>query len=453
MKNRTLMMSRCIVALVGLVMLTAQTGQCSVNFQFPTGGILNGCDVAMFPTASPEGMVDLGNGRVLVALYSDGIYTFTMPSSLQTCPSSPPAATRLSGYHVRGMAMAFDGTIYGNDNSGYIGIINPNTGVETQIKSLGVIAGLGMVLDPVTGNIDVTVNSGGTPTVVEISGLSGIPKATLLVTLTGAGFADGLAWSCDGKTLLVADKGQNGNGKNNQVIAYDRSTKKLSYLVFPDNTYPDGMAFGAPNTPLAKYAYTNTNDGHIYQFSLPPNLPNVTAVALNGGDGDFVTVDSQGHLLATQPGLITAVYWKQGHGAGGFVLPGGSLCASLHCATEAATTPRCLTGQNATTVAALADAACSVSNCGGCAAVNLDLTALITLLKDNNIDGCLNSAITAAETLYSQCPCNPDPTKCAVPCDPANGCGPCPSCFINSSDWLDEDDPRIRDFLGRGHSR
>ena len=430
---------------VVFVLLGAQAARCSVNFTFPAGGIFAGCDVASIAGKYPEGMVFLGNGQVLLSVNKVGIFTFTMPADLKTgCPATPPAATQLSNAHVRGMAMALDGNIYGNDNSGNIVQVYTNGAISLPL--ITGVGGLGMALDPLTGHIFVTVNpgaTGGTPKVVEVSGLPNNPVKKDYVVLDVGGheakIADGLAWSCDGKYLLVADYDTTFSGQGNQVFRYARQTNTLSYISFPSGTAPDGVAFGAPGTVLSKYGYTNTNDGHVYQFDVTVPNPTPTAVAQNGQDGDFVAVDGQGNLLLTQPYLITALYWKQGHGSGGFVLPGGTVCQSLHCATEAAASTGCLFGDNANTVTALADGACSASSCGGCATVNLELTALITLLKDLNDGGCLNAALAGAEALQNTCPCNPDPTKCPQPCDPDQGCGS----GVNRID-LDSRDPQVR---------
>ena len=432
--NRKHLLSMSPLAL--LVLLANLSWGSTVFTYLPNpGSVFAGCTVAG-GLYHPEGMVPLPNGQILVSTFAgtfgDGLYVFNMPSNLTTCPT-PGGLTRLSSVRVRGMAMTMDGRIYGNGPGGALVEVNPNDG-SVSVRLAGV-NGLGMALDPVSGNLFVTVNGalGSAPQVVQISGLPGNPVATTFATLSLNGTigstADGLAWSCDGRYLLVADLGD-------RVWRVDRGNgNSLAILSFPAGTRPDGIAFGAPGTALGGHAYTNTNDGHIYQFNYVGTNPHVIAIAENGGDGDFVTVDKFGNLLTTHATSIDAVYWKQGQGTGGYILAGSSLCQSLQCAAAAAQFSNCLSGENALTVNALATAACSASNCGGCSTVNLELSAALTVMNNLNHDGCLNPAITAANTLYNQCPCNP--LACTVPCDPANGCGGSPPFILQSSGWLE----------------
>jgi len=414
-----------VLLVVGFVCTAGQSGWSTSNFTFASGvfPLQAGCDVATFPSSSPEGMVVLPNGQVLVAAYGDAIYTFTMPSSVKNCPATPPAATKLGPAHLRGMATDMNGVIYGNDLNGYVNTLNPNTGVATPVPGLPKVNGLGMALDPRSGDIFVTVDSGVTASVYQISGLSGsTPSSSQYVSLGQVSTADGLSFSCDGRWLLVADV------TGDQVAIIDRdNNKSIKYVSFTPGTHPDGVAFGAAGTGLQNYAFTNTLHGELYRFSYA-TPGTATLVASNGLGGDFVTVDANGNLLATQTsntnstqGLITAVFLKNGNGTGGYVLPGGALCMSMHCATvAAAAVPSCagvLNQQNASTITALADAACATSMCGGCASVNLNLQALLTIMNDVNYNHCLDSAITAATTLYYSCPCSPIPGRCitAIP--------------------------------------
>ncbi len=453
MKSRSRIANISLFLLAVSVLFAANLSWCSSAFTFAQGSILGGCDIANLYTASPEGIVILPNGEVIVSAYNDQLYYFFLPTSLTPCSTYPPTATPLnptSKLHVRGMALGLDNNVYAVDPGSNLIQINPANGNIQKTVLAGVTGALGMALDPISGDLFVTRNiytgSNQGPYVYRISHLySGTVSMSLFATIdiTQAGLVDGLAFPCDGAYLMVAAP-QTGDDK---VFKINRSGVTTNTISYPRGEGPDGIVFGAPGSALQNYAFTNDRNGNIYSIDL--TTLKLAAVATGGGDGDFVSVDTRGDMLATQAGgVITAVYWKQGVGAGGFVLPGGALCSSLHCAAQAAAASGCLTGDQAATVAPLAVAACSTASCGGCAAVNLNLTSLITVLEGlDPPQTCLDPLLTAAKTMYGLCPCYPDFNKCpqAIVCDLENGC-PSHITSLTNPDFKLQDAEFMRDW-------
>lgn len=386
------------------------------------------CDVASGFGPPPHdtpvgGMVVLPDGTVLVAAPYAGLYSFKPGSVCLTL-----TATMLSTSKYLGMAIGLDGKVYANafDPTGNVYIVNPVTGQPTSTV-LPNVFGLGMALDPLTGDLYVTSCESSScathPTIRRITGLYGpSPHPTIhpfvdLGVTSAAGF-DGLAWSCDGTRLVAASL------KSNEIYQFDRTPSTIHG--FPiSSAKPDGVVFGAEGTPFAGHFFVNNENGTVSKIANDGSTNEIIASA--GQDGDFVAVDTKGNLLLTQsavPGLLQNTLVTRlsadptGPFAGGqFVLPGSSLCGDLGCGAKAATIKQigqdspCLSGLDANLVLTLSQSACV--DCAGCATLNQARATLLDLL--NSLDPprtCLDGIKLTLETLYLACPCN---CPCAVP--------------------------------------
>jgi len=166
--------------------------------------------------------------------------------------------------------------------------VNGYDGSEAPVGNLQNIGGLGMTLDPVTGDLYMTKWQ-QRDTIFQVTGLySGTPAISVFKTVSGASF-DGLAWSCDGKFLFVASP------ETNQLYRFDRLKNSITASV---PTGPDGIAVGAVGTPQAGYVFTNDRDGTVTKIrNLPDGFGPQYIIATGGQDGDFAFADAQGPWL------------------------------------------------------------------------------------------------------------------------------------------------------------
>lgn len=406
MKKRNNITSLVLFLTALAVGFCAQPGWCRFGTLNPA---YTQCDVATVFGPSVGGMVVLPGGTVLVATTGSGIYLFN-PGS--TCSASTPAATQLSAtsYYL-GMALGLDGQVYANEfgGAGNVYIISPVTGLPISTVLTGVF-GLGMALDPLTGDLYVSrcVYPGGFcpgSDIRRISGLyGGTPTITTFVNPKGTAAFDGLAWSCDGTRLISASH-------DNTIYQWDRNGNIITGfpLTVPPYSIPDGIAFGRDGTALAGYFFVNNeqtpggaspgtvakikNDGSTYQI-----------IASGGEEGDFVTVDAQGNLLLAQSDRVTRFSSNIG---GQWVLPGSGLCSDLGCGAQAALSSCLLQSLDANLILTLSQSACG-GGCESCAILNQARTTLISLL--DALDGenrCLDPLKLTMTSLYSSCPCNP----------------------------------------------
>ena len=361
-------------------------------------------------TPGAGGLVVLPDGRVLVATGSGLAYFPSFPSDPSQCPTGTPVPLNSNTYNS--LTLGLDGKVYAFKYPYPFDLvsINPNTGLDTVILSN--LYGLGMALDPVTGDIYMS-RTVSQDTIYKITGLyGGTPSWSVFVTVAGAAF-DGLGWSCDGQYLFVASP------DTDQLFRFDRSAGYISTSV-PGG--PDGIAVGAQGTPLAGYVFTNDRDGTVTRIfngttSLGPQF--VIASDAGNGGGDFAFVDAQGAMIATQGGHLERLSSTIG---GQWVLPGSTLCADLRCGAKAATTPQidsenqaCLSGLNANLVLTLSQSACG--SCESCNILNQSRSTFVDLI--NSLDPpatCLDSLRVSANALYHSCPCNPAPGACVLRC-------------------------------------
>jgi DNA-binding beta-propeller fold protein YncE len=400
--------------------------QCDVATGFPPIGTGTFMDEVF-------GMVVLQDGTVLVANRTTGLYSFK-PGS--TCLPLPLTVTPLSPSQYLGMAIGLDGKVYANGVNGNVYTVNPTTGAATLVVGLTGVYGLGMALDPLTGDLYITScgpSLCGGPNIRRITGLYGphpSPSIDSFVIVTGAKF-DGLAWSCDGTRLVAASLG------TNQIYQFDRVHTIIPGFPIFSGGGPDGVVFGAEGTPFEGYFFVSFRAGWVRKIA---NDGTTTETIAHGGqDGDFVAVDRKGNLLLTQNPVVpsqkiliarlstTSPPDTPGTSGCQWVLPGSTLCGDLGCHAKALTTQQinrdpCLSGLNANLLVTLAQSACV--DCASCATLN---QARLTLLDFLNSLGpppsCFDLLKGIAQSLYSSCPCN---CPCAPPCNQTSMVGgPC----------------------------
>lgn len=431
MKSRNKIASIVLLLVALVVGFDARLGWSQKwQFFYPSQGDWQQCTIG--PDAA--GLAVLQDGRVLVAgsAIPQGLYYYpSFPSDPSQCPGPP---TLLKSGSYLGLTVGLDGKVYAfaYQLSGIADLVavNLNGGPDTTLlKNVG---GLGMALDPLTGDLYMTTQgTTGTrfltrDTVYQVTNFycpSCVPAITPFVTVGGVLF-DGLGWSCDGRFLFVASPFTSSGTRNNQVYRFSRGA--LSYLtkiaILPGVHFgPDGITVGAAGTALASYVYSNNNDGSVTRFTSTTNTFGFPYTIADGaGPGDFAFVDAQGAMVVRQGAPLPLGTHLQrlspsptGVFAGGqFVLPGSSICSDLGCGSQAATVPQidyddqpCLTGLDAELVLSLSQAACG--KCQDCNTLNQTRGTFLDLL--NSLDPphtCLNSLKATLTNLYLSCPCN-----------------------------------------------
>jgi hypothetical protein len=465
MKKRSKIASIVLFLAALVVGLDAQLGWCAF------GTLATGYAQCDFPSmvmgAGMVGMAVLPDGRLLVATAPGVAYYPALSPVGTTCPTVQPTWVNTADY-VLALTVGLDGKIYAFKQSGpypYIYdlvTVNPNTGVVTNVgPSTNNVDGLGLTLDPLSGDLFMTHRSAST-TVSRILHLYDHQQPTIVFFGSAQGVLfDGLAWSCDGTTLLVASI-------YNNIVKFTRAGGPGSLLVTLPGGLPggpDGIVFGASGTPLAGYAFSNNNNGSMYAIPLS-NPNNFTPIATGGsGYGDWVSVDGQGNLLVIQEPHLTRISTSTDPNSplfgGQWVLPGSSLCGDLGCGAKAATTTQfgipspaaphpCLSGLNAELLVTLSQSACV--DCASCATLNQARATLLDLL--NSLDPprhCLDLLKSTLISLYESAPCGSNPCPCATCCTTKLSVGPCMAKTKFPFGFDPESyDPILQPFMRRG---
>lgn len=375
------------------------------------------------------GLVVLPDGRVLVSTFTQGLsYFSSLPSDPTQCPNGPPTSLNSSSYIS--LTIGLDGKVYALKGGfpppfpTHIDLVTVNgySGGEAPVGNLQSIDGLGMTLDPITGDLYMT-KWATSDTIFKITGLySGTPAISVFEQVDGASF-DGLAWSCDGKFLFVASPG------TNTLYRFDRLKNSISANV-PGG--PDGVAVGAVGTPEAGFVFTSDNDGTVTKIrNLPNGFGQQFVIASGGQRGDWIFVDAQGAMDVIQGDHLQRLSSTNG---GQWVRPGATLCSDLGCGAESVTTPqvdreRCFSFDemlDVNLILTLSQSACGT--CESCAVLNQARSTLSALL--NSLDPpkiCLNSLKLTIQSLSESCPCSSDP-RCNVVVLPP----PCSTCTPNA---------------------
>ena len=180
--------------------------------------------------------------------------------------------------------------------NGANGALYANTvfGVEEIDASGNVLAGpagtpgtgLGITVDPQTGNLVYPDQNGNISWISEDLASSGVfaPSAS----------SDGLIFEPSGNYLFAAEFGSG-------IFEYNRAGALVQNIA--NLGAPDGMAFHAGT---AKYLVSNNNDGTLTRYDFPggdyTQAPTQSVLASGGFRGDLSQVGSDGCLYVTQGG-------------------------------------------------------------------------------------------------------------------------------------------------------
>src|SRR6266852_1104050 len=373
------------------------------------------CDVGLgFPSSSgagPIGQVPLLGGQILTSDVADSsLRTFVDYPSPFCTPSYVSPNLNSSGNSYGGLVQGFDGKIYAISNLSSVVEIDKTDGhVIRTLDNTSFLKALGITVDPLNGDLYIADQNAGKVYKISDPGGCTTCAATLFADLTVLAPAvqlaiDGLGWSPDAFSLLVAANG------TDQVILVDRNgTPSVFVNVGPGNVvHPDGIAFGCPGTPLwtpaAQFAFTNNNNGTVSEINMITRGVTSPPIASGGTRGDFVAVDDQGSLLATQSDRVTRLSTTNG---GRFCLCGGGLCSNLQCAAAAETNCNfCVINPSVkATIKRMVKPICGNLTCNP-ALAQKQICSLISFVKANapNCTGLLTAARTLRDQLSTVSP-------------------------------------------------
>ncbi|MHB8328570.1 MAG: YncE family protein [Acidimicrobiales bacterium] len=192
-----------------------------------------------------------------------------------------------------GVVNGQNGGIYANTCSGIYEIDSAGNILAGPYGPAG--NGLGITVDPKTGNLVYPDQNGNFAWVNESLSSTGVFALTAFNGTGGCGEtapADGLIFDPTGDYLFAAV---------GQVAEYDRSGNLVQSI--PSSSGPDGMAFhsGSP-----QFLVSNNNDGTITRYDFPggnlSSAPTESVLASGGFRGDLSQVGNDGCFYVTQNG-------------------------------------------------------------------------------------------------------------------------------------------------------
>jgi hypothetical protein len=190
-----------------------------------------------------------------------------------------------------------DGTLYSNTGGGLLNI-DAATGAQLRPVFGPAGNGLGIAVDPQTGNLVYVGGAGGCFGIPPCTLISANPRTTTFSTFAqldpaDATFIDGIAFDPAGNFLFMAvrqpDRGLTVVNRNGAVVQH-----------ISMNKFPDGISFHTS----PDYVVSNNNNGTISRFDFPGNdftaTPTESLLASGGFRGDLSQVGPDGCLYATQ---------------------------------------------------------------------------------------------------------------------------------------------------------
>jgi sugar lactone lactonase YvrE len=257
---------------------------------------------------APDGDPLIALGR-LARYDSQGVEANTTGDQLHPLSALP------SGTVVIGITNHPDGTIYANQGSGVTNH-DANTGALLRGPFGPAGNGLGIAVDPQTGNIVYADNS------CNISFVNSAFTTSGTFSNVG-GCADGIYFDPTGNFLFLA------SGGGVRVVKRDGSLVQ-DIAIAGGGCCSDGMAFHA-DTP--KFLLSNNTDGTITRYDFPGDdytkAPVQTTFASGGFRGDLANVGPDGCLYLSQAGTRVEDDTVSGDGSlvricGGFAPPPGA---------------------------------------------------------------------------------------------------------------------------------
>ncbi len=193
------------------------------------------------------------------------------------------------------MTFGQDGGLYVVcQTTGSVVQLDPSTGGVIRVVVSGFVAPNGLTTDPVSGAL--FVSDCNTHEIYRIDPATG---TTTPYTAPGAlACSDGMVFDAMG-VLYVSDHG------NGHILRVDRTGASTVLTTLPGA--PDGIALGAPGSPIAGSLFVNRNDGVISRVDLTQSPPAVTDFATGGSRGDFILALPDGSLLADQSDRVVKI--------------------------------------------------------------------------------------------------------------------------------------------------
>jgi Bacterial Ig-like domain (group 3) len=254
----------------------------AANDPFTT--LASGLTQSLYATGTPGigGVAFAPNGDPLVVAGS--IFRVDSTTTVTVDGSAVHPVTFTAASVILGVVNGANGALYANMSSGVEKIDASGNVLAGPAGTAG--SGLGITVDPQTGNLVYPATDGNLDWVSEDFTSSGVFVANA--------FSDGLIFEPGGNYLFAAVFG-------NGINEYNRAGALVQSI--PNASAPDGMAFHA-GTP--HYLVSNNNDGSITRYDFPngdyTQAPTQSVLASGGFRGDLSQVGTDGCLYVTQNG-------------------------------------------------------------------------------------------------------------------------------------------------------
>ena len=255
----------------------------------------------------PFGIAFPGNGTVLVSELNGKIYVFPSDADNQTVGGASVGHT-YAGFDPLGMTQTQNGTVYlGFQSSNQVAQVDSNGNITSIVvpSSANFIGPHGLAIDPLTGNILVSSDTGSSfgDGILDVT-----PTGNVVKTIGFGSSFDGIA--TDGTVVYAARS-------DGRVVGYNIASG-LQVFDAGNISGADGIALGTGT--LLGNLYVNTNFGQLIQVNI--GTLNQTVIGTGGSRGDFVAVDpTNGTLLLDQSDSILRLTAPPGGGFGPTPVP------------------------------------------------------------------------------------------------------------------------------------
>jgi sugar lactone lactonase YvrE len=297
-----------LAAVVTAALLPATSAGAAQTTPYAT--LAPGFTQSIYATGLPfaGGIAFAPDGDVLLALSqlyrADAQTTTTVNGSAVHPVTTMPSAASL------GLANSRTGGVYANTGSGVIKV-DPATGATTGGPTGPAGGGLGIALDPQSGDLFYNLSNGG------LGRVDAALTAGSQVGMYNQG-GDGLAFDATGNFAFEASGGIN-------VVKRDGTF--VQHITQTGGCCADGMAFHAS---APKFVVSVDTDGKLTRYDFPGDdytqVPTQTVIASGGGRGDLAQVGSDGCLYLSMGNSTFADGTQTGQGSivkvcGGFNPP------------------------------------------------------------------------------------------------------------------------------------
>lgn len=294
------------VVLMGLLVTATRLHQA---FAYSASGGFVVTDFATgFPSDSislygPIGVAfDQANNLFVMDQVNGTLYKFGPAGGVAGAPGTQVNATPIAGGPT-GIAFDRNGHLYAALRSyGQVVELSPTDGSVVRVVASNISVAQGLATDPLTG--DLFVSSWlGSSSPASITRLSNFAAGQATVSVYAwLPSVDGLNFGPDG-TLYVAS-----GGTTVYRISGTNSATPGTVTTVAQVPYVDGLAAAAyTTTGSTPFLLGNRNDGTTTKIDLTVSPPALTSIFTGGSRGDFVAVDYNGCLYATQTSSIVKV--------------------------------------------------------------------------------------------------------------------------------------------------